>query len=312
MMNTTVILPAAGLGSRFAVCDRASASKIEFELAHKPVFLHAIEAFCDRPDVGQVLLAVHPKRLDDFRFRFGDKLDFFGVTLIAGGEAARWETVKLALDRVAEDATHIAIHDAARPCPSRAMIDRVFAAAERYGAALPGLPMSDTVKRAEPAEPEPSSADLLDALFDDPEDASGSAALIRETIPRAGLYRVQTPQVFDRRMIVEAYAALNNDNAEGITDDASVAERAGHPVFIVEGDPMNLKLTLPGDAELLEAVTRLRHEQNARAAATRELFGDDDPVLLFLRKQPRRYASQAKHDTLIASFLRRVASRRCF
>ena len=133
-MNTSVILPAAGLGSRFAVNDRASSSKIEFELAHKPVFQHAIDLFTGRPDVCQVLLAVHPDKLDEFAFRWQDKLTFMRVKLVAGGQAERWETVKLALEHVADEATHIAVHDAARPCASSMMIDRVFDAAARLGA----------------------------------------------------------------------------------------------------------------------------------------------------------------------------------
>lgn len=275
-MNTTVILPAAGLGSRFAVGDRASASKIEFELAHKPVFLHTVELFHGHPDVGQILLAVHPDRLDDFAFRWADKLAFLGVKLIAGGKADRWETVKLALDQVADDATHIAVHDAARPCASSLMIDRVFQAASRHGAAVPGLPMSDTVKRAEATSESAGNADPLDAIFSDESDTAAQEHAITDTIPRDGLYRVQTPQVFERQLITDAYTGLSTDNASGITDDASVAERAGHTVFIVEGDPLNLKLTHPGDAELLEAVLKLRSEKDAKAAATRQLFGDDE------------------------------------
>ena len=275
MMNTTVILPAAGLGSRFAVGDRASASKIEFELRHKPVFLRTIDLFHGRADVGQIILAVHPDKLDDFTFRWADQLGFLGVKLIAGGEAERWHTVQLALEHVADDATHIAVHDAARPCASTKMIDRVFEAASRHGAALPGLPMGDTVKRVDEA-PTSSGGDPLDAIFGDKVNAANALKQITGTVPRDDLYRVQTPQVFERQLITDAYTAISNDNAADITDDASVAERAGHEVFIVEGDPLNLKLTHPADAELLEAVLGMREEQAAKDSAVKQLFGDDD------------------------------------
>ncbi|MCG8402922.1 MAG: 2-C-methyl-D-erythritol 4-phosphate cytidylyltransferase [Firmicutes bacterium] len=276
MMNTTVILPAAGLGSRFAVGDRASASKIEFELRHKPVFLRTIDLFHGRADVGQIILAVHPGRLDDFKFRWADQLGFLGVKLIAGGEAERWETVQLALKHIADDATHIAVHDAARPCTSTAMIDRVFGAAEKLGAALPGLPMGDTVKRAGAADTSNLGKDLLDAIFDRPMSPTASARPILETVPRHDLCRVQTPQVFERQLISDAYAAISGENSEGITDDASAAERAGHEVYIVEGDPLNMKLTHPADAELLEAVLAMREEKAAKDSAIKQLFGDDD------------------------------------
>ena len=275
-MKTTVILPAAGVGSRFAVGDRASASKIEFELAHKPVFLRTIDAFHGRPDVGQIILAVHPDRLDEFAFRWADKLTFLGVKLIAGGQAERWETVKRALEQVGDDATHIAVHDAARPCPSTKMIDRVFDAAQRLGAVVPGLPMSDTVKRVSDAEVHPSAADPIDAILGGGASPTADARAIVETIPRRDLYRVQTPQVFERSLLIDAYAGLNADTAAGITDDASVVELAGLDVYVIEGDPLNLKLTQPADAELLAAVLRMRQESDAKAAAVKQLFGDDD------------------------------------
>ena len=276
MMNTTVILPAAGLGSRFAVGNRASASKIEFELAHKAVFLHAVELFHGRADVGQIILAVHPRKLDDFQFRWADKLSFLGVKLIAGGEAERWETVKRALDQVADDATHIAIHDAARPCASAQMVDRIFEAAGRLGAVVPGLPMGDTVKRISDQPTDAPVADPLDTIFGADSSPTAGVRAITETVPRHDLYRVQTPQVFERSLLVDAYAALAPDNTKGITDDASVVERAGKTVHIIEGDPLNLKLTHPADAELLEAVMKMRDEQDAKRAAVKQLFGDDD------------------------------------
>lgn len=288
MMNISVILPAAGLGSRFAVGERKAGSKIEFELAFKPVFLRTIGLFVDRPEVGQIILAVHPDRLDDFAFRWADQLGFQGaglpggVKLIAGGAAERWETVKLALGAVDERATHIAVHDAARPCASGAMIERVFAAAQRYGAAVPGLAMGDTVKKVlgvgvrglgagDEAEQDP-----LDEIFGGQKREMGEVRKISETVDRAGLYRVQTPQVFERGLITEAYCQLDADNAAGVTDDASVAERAGHDVYIVEGDPLNLKLTHSEDAELLEAVLAMREAKAAKASAAKQLFGDDE------------------------------------
>lgn len=276
-MNTTVILPAAGLGSRFAVGDRASGSKIEFELAHKPVFLRTIELFYGRVDVEQIILAVNPQNLDDFKFRWADQLGFLNVKLIAGGEAERWQTVQIALEHVSDAATHIAVHDAARPCASTSMIDRLFQAAERLGAVVPGLPMGDTVKRVEDvAAGDMAPSDPLDAIFETATSPISHARRITETVPRADLYRVQTPQVFEKQLITEAYGQLNMSSEEGITDDASVAERAGHDVFIIEGDPLNLKLTHPADAELLEAVLAMREEKAAKDSAVKQLFGDDD------------------------------------
>jgi len=275
-MNIAVILPAAGLGKRFAVGNRASASKIEFELAHKPVFLRAIDLFHGRAEVAQILLAVNPDHLDEFAFRWQDKLAFLGVKLIAGSTTERWETVKLALDQVADEATHIAVHDAARPCASARMIDRLFDAAESLGAVVPGLPMGDTVKRAGEPDEDSMSDDPLDAILGGDSNPTAGALPIKTTVPRDGLYRVQTPQVFERSLLTAAYASLSASNAAGITDDASVVERAGKPVYILEGDPLNLKLTHPADAELMEAVLKMREEKDAKSAAVKQLFGDDE------------------------------------
>ena len=278
-MNTTVILPAAGLGQRFASGGRASASKIEFELAHKPVFLHTIEAFQGRSDVDQIIVAVNPDRLDEFSFRWADKLDFMDVTLIPGGRADRWETVKLALEHLGDSATHVAVHDAARPCVSRQLIDRVFAAAEHYDAAVPGLAMSDTVKRvADDANRSaaPAPTDPLDDLLGTDVNALTAALRIAKTVDRSGLYRVQTPQVFERQLLCDAYAGLNAQTAVGITDDASVVELAGHAVYLVDGEATNLKLTHATDADLLEAVLQTRAQTQAKDDAVKQLFGDDD------------------------------------
>ncbi|MFI4860376.1 MAG: 2-C-methyl-D-erythritol 4-phosphate cytidylyltransferase [Phycisphaerales bacterium JB063] len=272
-MNLGVILPAAGLGRRFAAGAVSASSKIEFELDGKAVFLHAAERFLGRAEVVQVLLAVDPDKLEDFRFRWEDKLSFLGITLVPGGKQDRWETVKLALTHLSPDVTHIAVHDAARPLASSKMIDRVLAAVAQHCAVVPGLSMADTVKRAESAQP--TATDPLDALLGHAGSAA-HAAKILETVPREGLWRVQTPQVFERQLLELCYAKIDASSAQGITDDASVVERAGHPVYIVEGDPLNLKLTHPADAELLEAVLKLRNESSAKQAAERVLFGDDE------------------------------------
>ncbi|XAL99621.1 IspD/TarI family cytidylyltransferase [Phycisphaeraceae bacterium D3-23] len=274
-MNIGVILPAAGLGRRFAVGGASASSKVEFELDGKPVFLHAAERFLGRAEVVQVLLAVDPDKLEDFRFRWEDKLSFLGMTLVPGGKQDRWETVKNALAHVSPEASHIAIHDAARPLASAAMIDRVFAAVEEHDAVVPGLAMGDTVKRVEQEASSAAEADPLDVLLGGA-GARPTATKVIETVPREGLWRVQTPQVFERTLLEACYTKVDATNADGITDDASIVERAGHSVFVVEGDPLNLKLTQPADAELLEAVLRMRAESSAKQAAERVLFGDDE------------------------------------
>ncbi|MBB6431076.1 IspD/TarI family cytidylyltransferase [Algisphaera agarilytica] len=271
-MNICVILPAAGVGQRFAAGGSASASKIEFELDHKPVFVHAIEAFRAVGNVGQIILAVHPERIDDFRFRWEDKLAFLQVDLVAGGTVERWETVKLALDAVRDGATHIAVHDAARPVVSPKMIERVFTAAERLPAIIPGLPVSSTLKKVGDAASSAPS-DPLDAILGDALSPTTQARPVHGTVSREGLVAIQTPQVFEAELLRRAYAQAQD--TEGITDDAGLVEALGEAVHVVEGDPGNIKITHPGDAELALALIAHRKQAVAEKKVI-DLFGDDD------------------------------------
>lgn len=278
-MNVSVILPAAGAGSRFArgVAGHVP-SKVELELAGKPVFLHAVELFIRRNDVGQVIVAVAPNQLDDFRFRWGDKLGFLGVKVVAGGEAERWQTVANALQAVDDDATHIAVHDAARPLASPEMIDRVFEAAMRFPAVIPACDVGATLKRAEMDETAKAEADPLDAILGSAEDHASPIRKVVETIDRRGLVAVQTPQVFESGLLRRAYQQIIDGqiNPDGITDDAQLIEALGEQVRIVEGEPTNLKITYAGDAELAEALLSKRAESRVTDLAKKRLFGDED------------------------------------
>lgn len=272
-MNICVILPAAGLGQRFAAGGKASVSKIEYLIDHKPVFLHAIEAFRAVGNVGQIILAVHPDQLDDFRSRWGDKLNFLQADLVAGGTAERWETVKLALAAVRPGATHVAVHDAARPVVSATMIERTFAAAQRLPAVIPGLPVSSTLKKVGPAAADPIEPDPLDTILGEEFSPTTSARPVIETIPRDDLVAIQTPQVFEIDLLRRAYHQAGQ--LPGVTDDAALVEALGETVYVVDGDPGNIKITHPGDAELAEALLAHRKRGVAKQKVV-DLFGDDD------------------------------------
>jgi 2-C-methyl-D-erythritol 4-phosphate cytidylyltransferase len=119
----------------------------------------------------------------------------------------------------------VAIHDAARPCLAAAWIDRVFAAGVRTGAAILAIPVVGTLKRV--------AADQT----------------ITETVDRTGLWEAQTPQVFSRELLTRAFASHREGQA---TDEASVVEAIGHPVTVVQGSPINLKITCREDLRLAE------------------------------------------------------------
>ncbi len=278
-LNISVILPAAGAGSRFTRGQAGMGpSKVEMVLANKPVFLHAVDLFVKRSDVGRVIVAVSPQQLDDFRFRWGDKLGFLGVKVVAGGEKERWETVANALEAVDEDATHIAVHDAARPLVTDKLIDRVFEAAAKYPAVIPGCDVGATLKRAAEDDAAGDEVDPLDAILGSPVDSGAAVRKVVETVDRRGLVAVQTPQVFEAGLLRRAYQQIADGKlaTEGITDDAQLIEALGETVRIVEGESTNIKITYPEDAELAEALLGKRGESQAAELAKKRLFGDED------------------------------------
>ena len=281
-MKIAVIIPAAGIGKRFTEGNQSekSVSKVEMEIAGKPVFLRAIELFLHHHDVHQVILAVNPDRLEMFKMRWGDKLGFMGVKVIAGGRKERWETVKHALEAVDEGVTHIAVHDAARPLASSAMIERVFTACERHSAVIPGVAVNATLKRVEDAGLEVGGADdqLADAILGSVGKVEVPVKKVVKTVDRNGMIEVQTPQVVEIGLMQRAYAQISEGKLDGsgITDDASLIEAMGEDVFVVEGESTNFKITRMEDAEIATALLEKREQNQTVDLAKKRLFGDED------------------------------------
>lgn len=259
-MKVCVILPAAGSGTRFG------GDKLAQDLGGRPLLLRTVELFTKRDEVGCILVAAPPDALDEFRMRYGAQLSFHGARIVAGGKAERWETVKLALAAVPEDCTHVAIHDAARPAATDDLLARVFAAAALHDAVIPAVPVTATLKRVGAAAVAASEEDALaSAILGDVGRERTTAHRVVETVPRAGLVAVQTPQVFRTELIRRAYASAA---LEGATDDAQVVERLGEQVMVVEGDSRNVKVTTPDDLFLVRALLGVR-EAEGRAAHKR-------------------------------------------
>lgn len=244
MPRLAVILPAAGASSRFGGKD----NKVFANLDGRAVWLRAAEAFVHRDDVIQTLVVVAAKEMETFKTRYGAHLGLLGVEVVAGG-AERFDSVANALARVRDDAELVAVHDAARPCVTAALIDSVFTAAAKTGAALLALPVGDTVKRGD------------------------AAGVVEATVPRRGLWLAQTPQVFRRDWLMEAYAK-RGQLGRGITDDAQLIEAAGHKVYLVTGSSTNVKITARDDLALAEAVLKSR----PAAKVPRPIHPFDDDV----------------------------------
>ena len=221
MAKFAVILPAAGRSSRF----RDQSYKKPFApLANKAVWLHSAERFLGRSDVAQTILVIAPEDRESFNFKFAANIAFLEIEVIDGGKE-RADSVEAALARVKPEADFICVHDAARPCLCAAWIDDIFAAAEKTGAAIFAVPLSGTIKRI------------------------GANRKIEETIARDNLWEAQTPQVFRRQLLLDAYAQRDGFPA---TDEAQMVERFGHPVTVVPGSPINMKITTKEDQRLAE------------------------------------------------------------
>ena len=224
MPRFAVILPAAGRSSRFGSAEK----KVFAVLDGRAVWLRSAELFLARPDVCQCIVVAAPEDRD----RFG-ATPAGGRVEIANGGAERFESVANALARTTAEAEFVAVHDAARPCLTPALIDAVFARAAETGAAMLAVRVADTVKR---------------------DDGRGRVVA---TVPREGLWLAQTPQVFRRDWLLDAYARRAALGAD-VTDDAQLVEAAGHAVFLVPGSGANLKITTREDLDLAEAVLRAR------------------------------------------------------
>src|SRR5690606_3000608 len=217
-----------------------------------PVLQRTVELFHKRDDVAQIIVAGphEPAAWEAFRLRHADKLAILGVTLCRGGKTHRYETVKAALAEVRDDATHIAVHDAARPATPPEVIERVFAAAAKFDAVIPAVEVADTLKRVSEQAEAAAEADLADAILGTSPDAGPKARQVEESIDRTRLVAAQTPQIFATALLRRAYEQADLTS----TDDAGLVERLGEPVRVVEGDPRNIKITRPADVRLARSL----------------------------------------------------------
>ena len=242
MANFAVILPAAGASSRFK--DK-NYKKPFAPLANRAVWLHSAERFLHRSDVKQLLLVISAADREDFDFKFSSNVVILGIDVVEGGQE-RADSIERAMARVKPDIDYIAVHDAARPCLADEWITRVFEAAEQSGAAILALPVASTLKRVK------------------------SNHTIEETVSRQHLWEAQTPQVFRRQLLLDAYAKRGGFQA---TDDAQLVERLGHPVTVVHGSPINMKITTQEDLRLAEQALKAMPKPKFQGGHP---FADDD------------------------------------
>ncbi|TWT55619.1 2-C-methyl-D-erythritol 4-phosphate cytidylyltransferase [Thalassoglobus neptunius] len=243
MSTFAVILPAAGKSTRFGGAGR---KKPFIYLNGRPVWVRAVEPFRARNDVQQIVVVVSESDFDWFRETFEAQLKTLQVSVVVGG-AERMNSVENALKTVSDETDFVAVHDAARPLINSEVIDRVFQKAMEEDAAIPGVRISSTVKRV-------------------------AESSIVETVDRSNLWAAQTPQTFRSSVLLDAYQKRGDNLA---TDEAQLVERNGRTVHVVEGDPLNLKITTREDLFLAEAI--LKHDSALSASSQPPPFIDRAP-----------------------------------
>ncbi len=234
-MRVFVILPAAGLGTRMAAGQSASAAPKQFlELDGVPILIHTLRAFAAVSEVSGIFVAVRAAEIERLTAQVAE-YGFDGKVRVVEGGDHRQESVANALNAIdcsPEDI--ILVHDAVRPLIDAATIERTIRAVEKHDAAIVGLPAVDTIKQVE---------------------RTADGAIITSTIPREYIVLAQTPQGFRCGLLKHAFAEAAADEFVG-TDEASLVERAGTQVAVVQGSAANFKITQPGDLELAEFYLR--------------------------------------------------------
>jgi len=230
--NVVGVIVAAGTSRRMGV------DKLITPLAGQPLLAHTLRAFEQCVYISRIVLVCTPSREDEFRHiarRYGIKKS---ITFVFGGKE-RHDSVWNGLLAVGESAEYLAVHDGARPLVTPFLIAKCIRAAKRFGGACAAEPLTDTVHRVDGEQ------------------------LLVETIERKGAWRMQTPQVFLRNSLFEAYLQLMREGWS-TTDEASILVRFGKRVVIEESMDWNFKITVPQDLVLAEAVLAYRQGKSLK------------------------------------------------
>lgn len=224
----SAIIVAAGNSRRMGF------DKLFAAIAGKPVIAHTIRAFERAISVDGIIVVAREDRHDEIKTIVRDE-NFKKVKSIIPGGKRRQDSVRAGLDHLESVMRYVAVHDAARPLVTPQQIDRVFEQCRIHGAAALAEPINDTLKRAD--------ADLL----------------VTDSVDRQELYAMQTPQIFERQLIAEAYRAVYTKNVS-VTDEVSAVERLGRKVALVLNDDFNFKITYPRHLPLAEFVLTQRRK----------------------------------------------------
>jgi len=225
--KTVAIIPAGGAGRRMG----GNTPKQYLLLDGVPLLVHTLRTFHHAPSVDSVILVVPEEDIAEVKNHIVEKYFFTKVKDVVSGGRERQDSVENALKLVNDSDEIVVIHDGVRPLVTVRLIEDAIARAKELGAVAAGVRVRDTVKRV---------------------DKSGR---VGETVARDSLWLTQTPQVFRKNVILDAYRRAREEGFYG-TDDASLVERAGIPVWMVPGAMENIKVTTREDLSFCEMILK--------------------------------------------------------
>lgn len=219
---------------------RMGSDKLFASVAGEHVIAHSIRAFDRTTSVGEIIVVAREDRHEEIQ-NIARAADFKKLRSIVPGGERRQDSVRAGLDAIDSSSRFVAVHDAARPLVMPEQIERAFEQCRVHGAVALAHPVNDTLKRAD--------VDLL----------------VADSVDRRQLYAMETPQIFERKLIEDAYRAVYAQNIS-VTDEVSAVERLGHKVVLVLNDDFNFKITYPRDLPLAELVLKQRRAFGASSS----------------------------------------------
>ena len=237
-MFATAVVLAAGRGSRL----RSRVSKPLLKINSQAIVIYSLLTLDACADIKEIVVVVNQENSSAIT-REIQKRRLKKVRKIVEGGRRRQDSLGKALKAVDESSDFVLIHDAARPFIDKKIISDSLKAAKKTGAAVAAVPIKGTIKKIESRK------------------SKTEGLLVQKTLDRGNLWEVQTPQVFKKYLIQEAYERFGDQD---VTDDASLIEKLGRPVRIVRGSYFNIKITTPEDLVLAEAIARQKNGLSGR------------------------------------------------
>ena len=229
MAKVSALIVSAGQGKRMGGC----VSKQYLEVAGRPLLAYTLDKFQGHPLIEDIVVVTQEEERAYCQQEIMEKYSFTKVSGIVSGGKERQDSVYRGLLALPEDTEWVVVHDGVRPLITSEVITRVMEAAFAKGAAIVGVPAKDTIK------------------------VITAEQMVRETPLRQTLWHIQTPQVFKKELLVRAYEEAIASSWVG-TDDASLVERIGVPIIVVQGEYDNLKITTPEDLVYFKEMLRLK------------------------------------------------------